>query len=96
MLPGWDWAVIMSGLEGAVSRYDDGLGTQNGILARVAVGEALWWTAAADEFIRKRVSNTMALSAYLPEGTGDASHARPPIAVNPENTQLTRPRSRAA
>lgn len=67
MLPGWDWAVIMSGLEGAVSRYNEGLGTQNGILARVAVGEALWWTAAADEFIRKRVSNTMALNAYSVE-----------------------------
>ncbi|MGI8452203.1 MAG: hypothetical protein ACR2MP_34470 [Streptosporangiaceae bacterium] len=67
IFPGWDWVVILSGLEGAVSRYNAGLGKQNGISARVAVGEALWWIAAADEFIRKRVSNNMSLSAYSAE-----------------------------
>lgn len=36
-------------------------------MARAAVGEALWWIAAADEFIRKRVSNGMSLSAYSME-----------------------------
>lgn len=67
ILPGWDWAVIMSGLEGAVSRYKTGLGTSTGVAARAAVGEALWWIASADEFIRKRVSNGMSLSAYSKE-----------------------------
>lgn len=67
MLPGWDWAVIMSGLEGSVRRYNDSLGIHNGIVARVAVGEALWWIGAADEFVRKRVSKGMTLRAYSEE-----------------------------
>src|ERR1039457_1410563 len=62
--PGWDWAVIMSGLAGAISRYRSGLGTSNGIAARVAVGEALWWVASADEFLRKRISRGMKLETY--------------------------------
>jgi hypothetical protein len=64
IVPGWDWAVIVSGLEGAISRYEAGLGESSGIMARVAVGEALWWISAADEFIRKRVSNGMSQSNY--------------------------------
>jgi hypothetical protein len=63
-MPGWDWSVIISGLEGAVHRYDNSLGLQSGIAARIAVGEALWWISAADEFIRKRISNAMSLKEY--------------------------------
>lgn len=62
--PGWDWAVMISGLEDAISRYNAGLGESTGILARVAVGEALWWISATDEFIRKRISNSMSLRDY--------------------------------
>ena len=63
-LPGWDWAVIMDGLARSIGRYRDGLGTSKGITARAAVGEALWWIASADEFLRKRVSREMALTEY--------------------------------
>lgn len=56
LMPGWDWEVIMCGLAGAIRRYRSGLGNSKGIEARAAVGEALWWVAAADEFLRKRVS----------------------------------------
>src|ERR1017187_3971855 len=63
-VPGWDWELIMCGISGAISRYQDGLGKSRGIAARAAVGEALWWFAAADEFLRKRVSCGMSLSAY--------------------------------
>ena len=54
--PGWDWEVIMYGLAEAIIRYRSGLGNSKGIEARAAVGEALWWIAAADEFLRKKVS----------------------------------------
>jgi hypothetical protein len=67
ILPGWDWAMIMSGVKGAAGRYSSGLGVSDGIAARAAVGEALWWIAAADEFIRKRVSKEMSLAAYCRE-----------------------------
>jgi len=63
-LPGWDWAVIMVGLTGSIDRYRDGLGTSKGIAARAAVGEALWWIASADEFLRKRVSRDMTPADY--------------------------------
>jgi hypothetical protein len=64
LLPGWDWEVIIYGLAGAICRYRKGLGKSKGIAARVAVGEALWWVAAADEFLRKRVSGGMSQTAY--------------------------------
>jgi hypothetical protein len=64
IVPGWDWTVMISGLENAISRYNAGIGEFTGILARVAVGEALWWVSAADEFIRKRISNSMVLRDY--------------------------------
>jgi hypothetical protein len=63
-LPGWDWEVIMVGLAESVGRYRDGLGNSTGIAARAAVGEALWWIASADEFLRKRVSREMPLADY--------------------------------
>ncbi len=66
-LPGWDWAVIMTGLAGSIGRYRDGLGMSKGIAARAAVGEALWWIASADEYLRKRVSRDMALADYSVE-----------------------------
>jgi hypothetical protein len=67
VIPGWDWSVIITGLEGAIRRYESGLGSHNGISSRAAVGEALWWVAAADEFIRKRVSSNMPLGDYCPK-----------------------------
>jgi hypothetical protein len=63
-MPGWDWSVIISGLEGAILRYNNSLGSESRIVARVTVGEALWWITAADEFIRKRISNAMNLKEY--------------------------------
>lgn len=66
IMPGWDWSVIISGLKGAVYRYGNSLGSERGIASRVAVGEALWWISAADEFIRKRVSNSMPMREYCP------------------------------
>ena len=62
--PGWDWSVIMVGLAESIGRYRDGLGTSKGIAARAADGEALWWIASADEFLRKRVSHGMPLADY--------------------------------
>jgi hypothetical protein len=67
LVPGWDWEVIMCGIAGAIARYQDGLGKSKGIVARAAVGEGLWWFAAADEFLRKRVSGGMSLAAYSAE-----------------------------
>jgi len=67
LVPGWDWEVIMCGIAGAIARYQDGLGKSKGIAARAAVGEGLWWSAAADEFLRKRVSGGMSLAAYSAE-----------------------------
>lgn len=64
LVPGWDWEVIMYGLTAAINRYRDGIGQSKGIVTRAAVGEALWWIAAADEFIRKRISDGMSLAAY--------------------------------
>jgi hypothetical protein len=59
--------MIMHGIAGAISRYRGGLGKSWGIAARAAVGEALWWFAAADEFLRRRVSYGLSLPAYSAE-----------------------------
>lgn len=67
LMPGWDWEVIRCGLEGAISRYCSGLGNSNGIAIRAAVGEALWWLAAADEFLRKRVSIGFSMAEFYAE-----------------------------
>ena len=75
-MPGWDWSVIISGLEGAIRRYNNCLGSESGIVARVTVGEALWWVAAADEFIRNRISNAMSLKEYSAKIQGTVAGRR--------------------
>jgi hypothetical protein len=67
LMPGWDWEVIMCGLAGAIGRYRTGLGNSKGIEIRAAVGEALWWLAAADEFLRKRVSSGLKAAEFYSE-----------------------------
>jgi hypothetical protein len=54
---GWQWNMIIAGLSEAIVRYKTAVQGSSGLAARVAVGEALWWIAAADEFLRNRVSD---------------------------------------
>ncbi len=54
--PLWEWDMLTLALEQAIGRYSSALQGGLGLEARIAVGEALWWIAAADEFLRLRVS----------------------------------------
>src|SRR5579863_8189916 len=56
MEPGWEWGTIIIGLDGAIKRYNDAVLGSTGLLARAAVGEALWWIAGADEYLRTQIS----------------------------------------
>ncbi len=62
--PGWEWAMLLRAIKSARERYTTALGTDLGIVARIAVGEALWWISAADEFLRVRVSVGLNSKAY--------------------------------
>jgi len=48
--------MILAGLAAAIGRYRTALQSSKGLAARMAIGEALWWVAAADDFSRERVS----------------------------------------
>jgi len=46
------FALITNALDGAIERYQSSIGNGTWMAARAAVGEALWWIASADEFLR--------------------------------------------
>jgi hypothetical protein len=48
--------MILSGLSDATARYRLAINESTGLKARVAVGEALWWITAANDYLRSRVS----------------------------------------
>jgi len=53
--PGWEWELILTACDDALARF---AGSATGTRARIAVGEALWWVACANEFLRTRVSTS--------------------------------------
>jgi hypothetical protein len=55
-IPGWQWDMLLAGLADAIDRYSVALSDSVGLKARIAIGEALWWIAAADDFLRDRIS----------------------------------------
>ncbi len=50
--PAWEWKLMLTGLDGAIDRYQQGLGSKSIWEARAAVGEAVWWVAGLAEFLR--------------------------------------------
>ncbi|WP_130348434.1 hypothetical protein [Herbihabitans rhizosphaerae] len=92
IVPGWDWHLVLDGLAGARHRYLQALGTENGMAARRAVGEALWWVSAADEYLRERISGMKNSDYYreLVKTVGGARLAGLVYARNRAGHQLAR------
>ncbi len=49
--PAWEWKLMLTGLDGAITRYVDVLGSKSVWDARAAIGEAAWWIAGLTEFL---------------------------------------------
>ncbi|MEW2441353.1 hypothetical protein [Micromonospora marina] len=72
--PGWEWAMMMSGLSSAIKRYNAALGVKTSLEARIAAGEALWWIASANEFLLGRISGLRPAEYY--RGLGETKTGR--------------------
>jgi hypothetical protein len=46
------FVLVVTALDGAINRYEASIGNDTWMAARAAVGEALWWIASADEYLR--------------------------------------------
>ena len=71
-LPYWEWEMLSLALKAAVGRFHDTLESGRVLETRAAVREALWWIAASDEYLRRRVSAGVSRTRYYNElGTSE-------------------------
>lgn len=70
--PAWEWKLMLTGLDGAIARYEDARGKKPVWDARVAVGEAVWWVASLTEFLGSSFPSTRAFYQQI----GSTRHGR--------------------
>lgn len=68
----WEWKLMLTGLDGAIARYEDALGAKPIWDARAAVGEAVWWVASLTEFLGSSFPSTRAFYQQI----GSTRHGR--------------------